>query len=70
VVIGVNGGSTFLAFDDSGFYFNVGGVEWSLTSAGLEQTGGMVKHNGINIGDTHTHKDVQPGGGNSGAPNA
>lgn len=26
-------------------------------------------HNGKNIGDSHTHSGVQPGGGNTGAPN-
>lgn len=31
-------------------------------------TGGSVTHNGKNIGDTHQHSGVQPGGGNTGAP--
>lgn len=68
VVIGSNGGGTFMSFDDSGFYFNVGGVEWALTAAGFAQTGGTVTHNGVNIGDTHIHTGVVPGGGTSGPP--
>jgi len=30
--------------------------------------GGGVTHNGVNIGDTHRHTDVFPGGGTSGTP--
>lgn len=30
--------------------------------------GSSVKHNGKNIGDTHKHTDVEPGGGQSGPP--
>lgn len=32
-------------------------------------TGGALTHNGTNVGSTHTHSGVQPGGGNTGAPN-
>ncbi|APG50426.1 TPA: baseplate protein [Providencia stuartii] len=34
-----------------------------------ESSGGTLKHNGKNIGDTHTHSGVQMGGGNTGGPN-
>lgn len=68
VVIGSNDGGAFMSFDGSGFYFNVGGTEWALTAAGFTQTGGTVAHNGTDIGDTHIHSGVTPGGGNSGAP--
>ncbi|SUC47619.1 Uncharacterised protein [Providencia stuartii] len=34
-----------------------------------ESSGGTLKHNGRNIGDTHTHSGVQTGGGNTGGPN-
>ncbi|MDF7681178.1 Gp138 family membrane-puncturing spike protein [Enterobacteriaceae bacterium ESL0689] len=33
-----------------------------------ESSGGMMTHNGKNIGDTHTHTGVQTGSGNTGAP--
>lgn len=35
----------------------VGGVTFSITGGGVEITGGEVRHNGKNIGDTHTHTD-------------
>ncbi|CAG9411420.1 TPA: Gp138 family membrane-puncturing spike protein [Providencia alcalifaciens] len=34
-----------------------------------ESSGGTLKHNGKNIGDTHTHSGVQTGSGNTGKPN-
>jgi hypothetical protein len=70
VVIGANDGSAYLAFDGSGFYFNIGGTEFALTAAGFAQTGGTVEHNGVNIGDTHRHIQVAPGSGISGVPEA
>lgn len=68
VVIGTNDGSCYMAFDGSGFYFNVGGTEFTLTAAGFAQTGGAVTHNGTDIGDTHIHDGVTPGGGVTGEP--
>lgn len=68
VVIGLNGGGATLSFDAGGFYFNIGGVEIALTAAGFAQTGGTVTHNGTNIGDTHVHGGVTPGGGSTGVP--
>lgn len=63
VVIGSNGGGTYFAFDDSGFEFT--GPFGTLT---MDASG--IKHNGKNIGDTHTHSGVVPGSGNTGVPNA
>lgn len=34
-----------------------------------ESSGGTIKHNGKDIGDTHTHSGVETGGGNTGEPN-
>lgn len=68
VVIGSNGGSAYMSFDDAGFYFTAPGVTVSITAAGLEINGGMVKHNGTNIGDDHVHTGVIPGAGLTGAP--
>lgn len=70
VVIGSVGGGSILSFDDTGFYFTVGGTTWSLTAAGLHQEGGTVRHNAKNIGDTHTHGGITPGGANTAVPNA
>ncbi len=43
-----------------------GGTE--LNTPFLKIVGDEVSHNGINIGSTHKHKDVEPGGGLSGVP--
>lgn len=68
VVIGLNGGGATLSFDASGFYFNVGGVEFAFTASGFAQTGGTQTHNGTNVGDTHIHGGVQPGGSTTSVP--
>ncbi len=34
----------------------------------VQMNGGSITHNGREIGDTHTHSGVIPGGGNTGAP--
>lgn len=68
VVIGATGGGTYLAFDNDGFYISVGGIEYQFTGSGFSQTGGTVEHNGKDIGDTHIHSGVVPGGGNTGTP--
>lgn len=62
VVIGSNDGAATFSFDAGGFYFNGPFGEFSMTAAGLF-------HNGKNIGDTHTHGGVDPGGGNTAGPN-
>ena len=46
----------------------VGGCTFKMSSAGLEITGGTIKHNGKDIGDTHTHTGVMPGPANTGPP--
>lgn len=38
-------------------------------SEGVDFVGGPIKHNGVNIGDTHTHGGVESGPGTSGPPN-
>lgn len=47
-----------------------GGHSQKLTGAGTTFTSGQIKHDEKNIGKTHTHRDVMPGGGNTGVPNA
>lgn len=48
--------------------FDVGGVSVRISGDGLAVTGGQVTHNGHDIGDTHKHTEVEPGGGLSGPP--
>jgi len=76
---GVSSSSTQIRSDDgqhvidlnpaSGLTLTSGGVSMALTPGGLAITGGTVTHNGKNIGSTHTHNGVVPGGGNTGTPN-
>lgn len=46
----------------------VGGVSLTVSPAGVDIEGGYVRHNGKDIGDTHKHGDVTPGGGETGVP--
>lgn len=46
----------------------VGGVKWQLTSDGEKTLGGEVRHNDRNIGDSHIHGGVEPGGANTDVP--
>lgn len=68
VVIGANGGSAYISFDDAGLYFTAPGVTVTITAAGLEINGGMVKHNNVNIGDAHVHGGVATGGATTAVP--
>lgn len=43
------------------------GASASITG-NIDFSGGSLTHNGKNIGSTHTHSGVQPGGGTTGAP--
>lgn len=52
----------------SAFTITKGGVSLKISADGFDFTGGTVKHNGKNIGDTHTHSDVEHGSDQSGAP--
>ena len=40
-----------------------------ISAASIEFESNTLTHNGTNIGDTHTHSGVEPGAGNTGAPN-
>lgn len=46
----------------------VGGVTFRVSPAGVDITGGYVRHNGVNIGDTHHHTDVMGGTSQTGNP--
>jgi phage baseplate assembly protein V len=46
----------------------LGGAGVRITSAGVRFFGPRVDHNGINIGQDHRHKEVQPGPGTTGVP--
>lgn len=44
------------------------GVSMSMTSSGVDFTGGYVKHNGKNIGHDHIHGGITPGSSNTDIP--
>jgi phage gp45-like len=46
----------------------VGGVTFRVSADGVDITGGHVRHNGKNIGDTHIHGGVVHGSDNTSAP--
>ena len=52
----------------SGLTFTQGGVSMAMTESGVEFTGGTLKHNGKNIGDTHVHGGIVPGGSDTSTP--
>lgn len=65
-------------FEDAGVRISVsggalrvtaGGVTVVISGDGLIVSGGMVQHDGKNIGSTHTHGGVLPGGANTSEPN-
>lgn len=47
---------------------SVGGVKMVISGSGIDITGGTIRHNGRNIGDTHIHGGVEPGGGTTSVP--
>ena len=46
----------------------VGGVRFKVDGANVEITGGQVRHNGTNIGDSHIHSGVLSGPSVTGMP--
>jgi phage baseplate assembly protein gpV len=55
------GGATW-RLNSGGFSVDVGDVTWTLSADGEATIGGLVTHNGQDIGDTHVHGGVVPGG--------
>lgn len=53
---------------DGALLIEVDGVTFRFSGAGFEQTGGSVRHNGTNIGDTHVHGGVESGVSNTDGP--
>lgn len=63
-------GGARLSFKNGAFIFKVGGVTHTIDQSGITTTGGSIKHDGKNIGSTHVHGGVDPGGGNTAGPEA
>lgn len=68
VTIQVNEGGAVISLGSDSITQTVGGVSIKQTAGGIEILGGTITHNGKNIGATHVHGGVTPGGGNTGVP--
>jgi len=64
-------------FDDAGVRVSVAngalrveadGVTMTISGAGVSVTGGRVEHDGKNIGSSHIHGGVEPGGADTDVP--
>lgn len=61
-------GDVRVALDTAGVALTVGGTTFVFSGGGFVQNGGQQTHDGKNVGATHVHKGVVPGGGMSGEP--
>lgn len=61
-------GAVTVTMSPDGINIDVGGTTYALTSSGFEQTGGHQRHNGVNVGSTHIHGGVFPGGSDTEPP--
>lgn len=64
----VHVGGTEFEITSGRVLIKVGGVTVEITGGGVSITGGRVEHNGKNIGSTHIHGGVVPGGGLTDVP--
>jgi phage baseplate assembly protein gpV len=64
----VDVGGTVLEVTSDHVKITVGGVTVEITDGGVAITGGTVTHDGKNIGSTHIHGGVVPGGGLTDVP--
>jgi phage baseplate assembly protein gpV len=64
----VDVGGTVLEVTSDHVKITVGGVTVEITDGGVAITGGKVTHDGKNIGSTHIHGGVVPGGGLTDVP--
>lgn len=60
--------SQYLRFLDSGIELVSAGNVTINSQGAVSINSATLTHNGINIGDTHTHPGIQPGSGSTGAP--
>lgn len=61
-------GGLTITYRDGAVEFESGGVTWTFSAAGQQQTGGSIEHDGHPVDKTHAHTGVNPGGGISGPP--
>lgn len=63
-------GDVRVTIEDNAITAVIGGFTLKISAAGLAMAGGGIGHNGRNIGATHTHGGVEPGGGSTDEPSA
>ena len=61
-------GSVTVTLAEDSLEVSVGGVRFKVDGANVEITGGAVRHNGRNIGDSHIHNGVSSGPSVTGTP--
>lgn len=61
-------GNAQFKMTSSALTIKIGGVTWTLNSSGWKQEGGGVHHDTKNIGKTHIHGGVTPGGSDTDVP--
>jgi hypothetical protein len=68
-------GNCVITQSASGFVMSIGGTTFSFTADGFAQTGGnqtheggSQSHNGQNVGSTHVHGGIFPGGADTSTP--
>ena len=61
-------GNVTLTLADDLVTIAVGGVSFEVTGSGIEIIGGTIRHDGKNIGSSHIHGGVTPGGGTTDVP--
>jgi phage baseplate assembly protein V len=68
MAVGVNINAPNVAFQGQQLAFNMSGTT-TMTSAGaMNINAAGLSHNGVNIGDDHTHGNVTPGGARTNGP--
>ncbi|SPL65351.1 phage baseplate assembly protein V [Ochrobactrum soli] len=63
----VIGGAT-ITHTAEGLFIEVDGTSYQFTGKGFTQTGGKQEHDGKNVGSSHIHGGVVPGGANTDVP--
>ncbi|MEE2953265.1 MAG: baseplate assembly protein [Pseudomonadota bacterium] len=53
---------------EAGVFVTCGDVTHHITTEGVTTTGGSMSHDGLDVGSSHKHTKVMPGGGVSGVP--
>lgn len=61
-------GDAVITHSADGLFISVAGTEFRFTGAGFEQVGGTQTHDGKNVGSTHIHGGVVPGGATTTPP--